>query len=76
MNEIRTEFVEDDNREALIKHWEVTLNNASHAVYVAQQQLDRLYRSRYRLVERDLGKAALQPLIQEQQPEAGATEAA
>lgn len=60
MKEIRTEFIEDDTREAQIKHWEVTLNNAQHAVYVAQQTLERLYRSRYREVERDLGSTGLQ----------------
>lgn len=71
MEDIRTEYIEDEIREGQIKHWEVTLNNASHAVYVAQQQLEKLYRARYRNVDRSLGAAALTGA--EQQPEAGAT---
>lgn len=62
MKEIRTEYVEDDEREARIKHWEITLSNAQHAVYVAQQQLERLYRSRYIEVEKELGGAAVRSL--------------
>lgn len=63
MEDIRTEYVDDDNREALIKHWEITLNNASHAVYVAQQQLEKLYRARYALVDRSLGAVAINSVV-------------
>ena len=59
MEYITTEYIEDDDREKLIKHWEVTLANASHAVYVAQKELERLYRTRYREVTRELGSTAL-----------------
>lgn len=59
MKEIRTEFVENNEREERIKHWESTLSNATHAVYIAQQQLDRLYRQRYIEVERELGATAI-----------------
>jgi hypothetical protein len=61
VEDVRTEYVEDDIREGLIKHWEVHLNNSLHAVYVAQQQLDKLYRSRYR----EIGSAAIVPLVSE-----------
>lgn len=63
MEEIRTEFVEDDIREGQIKHWEVTLNNASHAVYVAQRTLDKLYRQRYTEVVRNIGATAIEPKL-------------
>lgn len=65
MEDIRTEFVEDDIREGQIKHWEVTLNNASHAVYVAQRTLEGLYKQRYREVSRELGSTGMQLAMDE-----------
>lgn len=56
MEEIKTEFVEDDIREGQIKHWEVQLNHSLHAVYVAQQTLEKLYRARYR----EIGRTAIE----------------
>lgn len=60
MEDIRTEYVEDETREIQIKHWEVQLSNSLHAVYVAQQTLDKLYRARYKEVTRQIGSTALQ----------------
>lgn len=59
MEDIRTEYSEDDNREALIKHWESTLSNASHAVYVAQRTLEGLYRTRYHEVSKEIGHTVM-----------------
>ncbi len=64
MEDTRTEFVKDDNREALIKHWESTLSNASHAVYVAQKTLEGLYRARYHEVSRELGSTVLSVTVE------------
>lgn len=60
MEDIRTEYVEDDGREALIKHWEVRLSDSLQAVRVAQITLEGLYRARYHEVSRELGSTALQ----------------
>jgi hypothetical protein len=57
MEELRTEFVENENREIQIKHWEVQLSDANHAVYVAQIALEKLYRQRYKVV-RSMGATA------------------
>lgn len=70
IEDIRSEYVEDEIREGQIKHWEVQLNNSLHAVYVAQQTLDKLYRARYKEVTRELGHQALnQPEIEPKLPE-------
>lgn len=60
MEDIRTQYVEDEIREGQIKHWEATLSNAHHSVYVAQQQLEKLYRERYGALVVQIGHTAFQ----------------
>ncbi len=63
MEETRSEYVEDDNREMRIKHWEARLNDSLHAVYVAQHMLEGLYQERYKDVQRELGHTGMQLAI-------------
>lgn len=65
MEDIRTQYIEDDNRESLIKHWETRLSDSLQAVYVAQHQLEALYKSRYEEVSRPLGHTALSEQLSE-----------
>ena len=64
MKEIEQEYVEDNIREGQIRHWEVTLADASHAVEVAERTLEKLYAQRYRsLGEVAVGTPEIDPTL-------------
>jgi hypothetical protein len=48
----------NEELEARISHWERHLSNSLHAVYVAQQELQKLYPQRYEIVLQELGHTA------------------
>jgi hypothetical protein len=56
----RTVEVEDENRERLISFWEQRLSDSLHAVRVAQQTLEGLYKQRYVEVEKPLESTGYQ----------------
>ena len=41
------QYIEDETREMRIKHWEQRLSDSLHAVHVAQETLENLYKQRY-----------------------------
>lgn len=67
--EPRTQYIEDEQREMRIKHWERQLSDASQAVYVAQRQLETLYRQRYEVEMRYMGREAVAETVLRDNPQ-------